>query len=65
MDYEASIEIDDDIVKEYVRDTFTVDNVYSDIEILDYIHRDKGIEDVYSRIELESWAIENGYVKEE
>lgn len=63
MDYEASIEIDDDIVKEYIRDTFTVDDVYPDSEILDYVQH-KDVCDVFDNDTLASWATENGYVKE-
>jgi len=64
MDYETSIQIDDDVVKKYVQDNFSVDDVYSESEILDHIHMDKDIEDVYSRKELETWAIDNGYLPE-
>lgn len=64
MEYEACVQIDDDVVKEYVRDNYSVDDVYPEAEILEHIRRDKNIEDVYTRAELEAWAIDNGYLKE-
>lgn len=33
MDYEASIEIDDSVVKEYVKDNFVPDEIFDDDEL--------------------------------
>ena len=64
MDYEASITIDDDVVRDYIKDNFDVDDVFDENEIKNYISRNFMPEDVFDDDTLTAWAIDHGFVKE-
>lgn len=65
MDYEASINIDDDIVKEYIKDNFDIDDVYNDDDIKAYIGRNFMPEDCFDEASLVVWAVDHGFAKQE
>jgi hypothetical protein len=44
---------------------FTVDVTVNDDEIIDYVKKNYGCEDVFPVSELEDWAENNGFVREE
>ena len=63
MDYEASITIDDDIVRDYVKDNFDVDDVFDEDEIKNYISRNFMPEDCFDEASLVIWAVDHGFIK--
>lgn len=65
MDYEASIEIDDDVVKEYVKDNFGIDDIFDDNDVKAYIGRNFMPEDCFDEASLTTWAVDHGFVKQE
>jgi hypothetical protein len=48
-----------------LRDSLQIDLSINAIEIVEWVHEAFLVEDVYPEEELERWAKENGYVKEE
>ena len=63
MDYEASITIDDDVVKDYVKDNFDIDDVFDEDAIKSYISRQFMPEDVFDEASLNLWAADHGFIK--
>lgn len=62
---EATVEVSDDEIKDYVKDAFTPDEIYSKQDMIDYVSSNCDVEEVFSRKALEQWSLENGYQKEE
>lgn len=61
---EATVEISDDEVKEYVRDNLFLEDIFPKKDIIDWVSTNCDMEEVFSRKALESWAINNGYLPE-
>jgi len=56
-------DITEDILQ-LVRDNFSIDRIFDEGEIIDYINYNFTPEEVYSDEELSNWALSNGYVKQ-
>ena len=63
MEYNTDVSIDDDEIKDYVRETFDIDDVFKENDIKAYISRQFMPEDVFDEATLTIWAIDHGYVK--
>jgi len=50
--------------KEFVKDNYSVDEIYDDNEIMEYAKKNFPLEDLATPQDLDDWARENGYVKE-
>jgi hypothetical protein len=60
---EISLEISNEYIKDFSRNNFEVNDVFSEAEILDYVEHNYQIDKVFSKSEIEQWCKENGYVK--
>ena len=54
-----------DTAIEWIKDHMTVDEVFDDDDIKDYVASNFDPEDVFDASNLERWAEENGYTEEE
>jgi len=55
---------DDAQLAEYARSNIEIDDVYSEQNILDYVARTYNPSEVFEVRDLESWAEDDGYMKE-
>ncbi len=55
---------DEDQLAAHARANIEIDDVYSERNIFDYVASTFNPEDVFSTRQLETWASENGFVKE-
>ena len=60
-----TVEIDEEAIRTYAKENFSVDEVFSDDEIKEYIKESFGPDDIFSDATLEEWAVENDYIKKE
>ena len=58
-------EIDEDVLKEYITDNYTPDEVFDEDVLKEYITDNYTPDEVFDEKELADWAEENGYVKTE
>jgi hypothetical protein len=65
MDFDTTIEIDDDYVRDYASHNFNVDDIFTDDEIKRYVASHFQPEDVFDTDELDEWANNNGYIEGE
>ena len=49
----------------YVQENLSVQDVFKDSDIIDYVVSTFSVNRVFDKNELNEWALDNGYVKEE
>lgn len=57
-------QIDVDSILDWIEQRFSIQQIFSEKEIIDHITDTYNPDDVFSKQELEQWALDNGFVEE-